>query len=265
MAFSEESRQKAAEVRARNREARKQAASVAEAEPEGALPEPESTADAPESEGILSDLAVLFTKASSQKAGRDKAIDDALTLLGSLDPMKYPDLAENPTVQQFVDKVQAKRAESPEVRPGTLMGTGIAAFIKPWSWSDLKKSIDMDIEEVTRRDKAGEICFPWVVYMPIKTTYVGWNGLHVYFRARQRVKVCKVFVDVFEESLNNEEFAEQHAAWMFNAPGVQTNRDFFTTNAPRMKAMDMGKGEYYQPGGGMISLATSEDLATLGS
>lgn len=216
------------------------------------------------SEGVLSELAGLFQRAASKEQGSDKAITDALELLGSLNPLKYPDLADNPTVQAFIERVQGARMQSSDLPPGSIIGSGLTASKKPWSWGDLKKSMHVSVEEVTRRNALGEIIFPWVEYMPIKNSPVIWNGLQVYFRARQRVYVCKVFVDVFEESLTQEEFAEQHAAWLFNTPGVVARRDFFTTTAPRLKAMDMGKGEYYQPGGGQISMAPSPDLVGLG-
>lgn len=275
MAFTEESRRLAAEARARNRAARKeQEATLAEMEkPLGRVqfPDMQQQADAafatdePTSEGILADLAGLFSKAAGEKSGRDKAIDEALTLLGSLNPMKYPDIVDNPKVQAFVDQVLAAKLKSKDLPPGSIIGNGVASGKKPWNWSDLNKSMHLSMEEVAAANARGEICFPWVEYMPIKNTPIIWNGLTVYFRARQRVRVCKVFVDVFEESLNNEEFAEQHAAWLMNVDGAAVHRDFYTTNAPRLKAMNMGKGEYYHPGGGEISLAPSPDLVALGS
>lgn len=261
MAFTPEARQAAAEARARNRALRAEAVNAVLERPPDPDPDPE---DEPDSGNVLAELATLFKQASGEKRGRDKAINNAIELLGTLSPAKYPEIADNPAVQAFIDKVQSSRAQSGEIRPGTLIGTGIAAFIKPWSWSDILKGKDVPLDEVEKRQATGEIIFPWVIYQPIKTTFVGWNGLHVYFRARQRVYVCKVFVDVFEESLNLEEFAEQHAAWMFNTPGIQVQRDFFSSNAPQMKAMDMGHGEYFQPGGGMIDLTPSPGLAALG-
>lgn len=259
MGFTPEARQLAAEARARNKALRAEQAATAVAE---RLPSDE--AEVPESEGVLAELAGLFARASGEKKGRDKAINEAIDLLGKLDPIKYPDIADNPAVQSFIDRVMSVRVQSADVPPGTLIGSGMSATIKPWSWADLLKGKDVPVDEVARRANAGELIFPWVEYRPMKTTFVGWNGLHVYFRARQLVYVCKVFVDVFEESLNNEEFGEQHAAWLFNTPGVAPNRDFFSTTAPNIKAMDMSKGEYFQPGGGTIDLTPSADLASLG-
>ena len=256
MAFTAEHREKAAEARRQKALERKAAAATAVAE---RPPEPEPEPTEPEGDNILGQLAGLFQQASSRAAGREKAVNEALEILGRLDPAKHPEIADNEVVQNFIERVQSARAQSPDVRPGTVLGTGLTAFKKPWMWADLNKSINTPIEEVTRRAQAGEIIFPWVEYVPIKTTPVIWNGLTVYFRARQRVKVCKVFVDTFEESLTQEEFAEQHGAWLFNVPGVQTHRDFYTTNGPRVKAMDESRGDYYKPGAGVISLASSQD------
>lgn len=226
-----------------------------------AEPEPASTEEAPDSDNVMAQLAGLFQAAASKTKNRDKAVNDAIAILETLDPQKYPDIADNETVMAFVDRVQTARAQQHGLRPGSYIGNPntVAGKKVPWTWADLNKSINLSVEEVTKRAQAGEVIFPWVEYRPLQNKTVIWNGLMVHFRARQLVKVCKVFVDTYEESLNQEEFAEQHAAWLFNTPGAPTHRDFFTTNGPRVKAMDESKGDYYKPGAGMISMAVSQD------
>jgi hypothetical protein len=234
-------------------------AAVAVAEPP-AQEIPVAEGEAPDSDNVMQQLAGLFSAAAGQKAGRDRAINDAMEILGKLDPHKYPDIADNPSVIEFVDRVQTARAQQQGLRPGSYIGNpnSIAGKKVLWTWGDLNKTINWTDEEVVAANARGEIAFPWVLYRPMHTRTIIWNGLRVYFRARQQVKVCKVFVDTYEEALNQEEFAEQHAAWLFNVPGAQTHRDFFTTNGPRVKAMDESRGDYFKSGGGMISLATSQ-------
>lgn len=234
-------------------------AATAVAEPPDA-PEPEIEEPGAESDNVMAQLAGLFSQAAGQKADRDQAINQAMDILGRLDPRKYPDIADNPSVIDFVDRVQTARAQQQGARPGSYIGNpnSIAGKKVPWTWNDLNKSIDWTPEQVAEANARGEIAFPWVEYRPMHTRTIIWNGLRVFFKARQLVKVCKVFVDTYENALNEEEFAEQHAAWLFNVPGVQAHRDFFTTNGPRVKAMDESKGEYFSSGGGMISMAPSQ-------
>lgn len=254
----------AASEKFKARMAARKAQATAVADPEPQVEAATASEEAAVGEDVMHQLASLFAKASTEKKGREKAINDALDILGRLDPAKYPDVADNPAVEAFVEKVQAARAQSADMPPGTVIGRGIAAQKVPWSWAHLKKSMNLSPEEFAERSKTEPILFPWVEYMPIKTTTVVWNGLRVYFKARQRVYVCKVFVDAFEESLNQEEFAAQHAAWLFHSPGAATHRDMLTSGAAKVRAMDESKGEYYHPGGGMIGLAPSSDLVGLG-
>ena len=232
------------------------ATAVAERPPE---PEPSENEEALDSDNVLAQLAGLFQQASGQRSGRDKAITEALDVLGKLDPRKYPEIADNPAVQDFVEKVQAQRAQSSDVPPGTIMGTGLASFKKPWTKNDLLKGKDMPVEEARARG-----FMEWITYRPMHTTVVIWQGIKVHFMARRPIYTPKCFADVYEDSLAQQDFAERHAAWLFNTPGVQVDPAFFTTNAPRVKAMDQSKGEYYVPGGGEISLAPSPDLVAMG-
>jgi hypothetical protein len=237
---------------ARERQAQKAAAAVAKAPPEPVVAEDES------GDNILGQLAGLFQQASSKKSGRDKAVNDALEILGRLDPREYPEIADNEMVQDFVTKVQNARAKAADLPPGTIVGSGISVHKVPWEWHHLRRS-----QHLTPEEARAQGLMEWVEYTPLRDQYVGWNGLFWYFRRRRRERVPKCFVDVFEEGLNQEEFAEQHAAWLMNRPGVRAHRDFFTTNAPRLKAMDESRGEYYQPGAGLIDLAPSKDLLEL--
>lgn len=232
------------------------ASRLATLEPPQAAEEAASPKDEePASEDVLKQLAGLFAEASGQKSNREKAVTEAIDLLGKLDPFKYPDIADNPTVQAFVEKVQQQRAQSTDVPPGTIIGTGMAAFKKPWTKNDLLKSKDLTPEEARARG-----WIEWVEYRPIRNFDVTWQGIRIIWPARRLGRFPKAHVDVFEGSLDAELWNEQHAGWLFNVPGVDIHADYFTTNAPRAKAMDMSKGEYYQPGAGAIDMTPSADL-----
>lgn len=254
MPFTDEMRQRAAEVRRQNREAREAAASsTAVAE----RPTIEEDAE-PDSENVMAKLASLFSQAATEKKGRDRAINEALDVLGKLDPIKYPEIADNDQVQAFIEKVQQQRAQSSDVPPGTIMGSGLAAYKKPWTVGDLLKGRGMPAQEAIANG-----FIEWVMYRPMKNFDVTWQGIRILWPARREGYFPKSHVDQFEQSLDAEEFAEQHAAWLFNHPEAQAHADFFTTNAPRVKAMDHSKGEYHHPGAGLIDLTPSPDLVAL--
>lgn len=211
--------------------------------------------DDPSSEDVLKTLAGLFSEASSQKSGREKAINEALEVLGKLDPFKYPDIANNETVMAFIDKVQQQRAQSEDVPPGTIIGTGMAAFKKPWTKNDLLKSKGMPVEEARAKG-----LIEWIEYTPFKNMDVTWQGIRIVWPARRRVYIPKSHVDVFEQSMSADEWNERHAAWLFNNPDVPFEADFNNMNAARLRAMDESKGEYYKPGAGLIAMAPSPEL-----
>lgn len=217
--------------------------------------EPEPEADEPTSENVLAQLAGLFQQAAGQKQGREKAVNEALEVLGKLDPFKYPDIADNPAVMDFVEKVQQQRAKSTDVPPGTIIGTGMAAYKKPWTKADLLKGKGMPPAEAIAK---GYI--EWIEYRPVKNFDVTWNGIRIVWPARALGYFPKSHVDVFEQSLDADAWNEQHAAWLFNNPNVPFQMDYGTTNGPRVRAMDESKGEYYRPGAGAIDMAPSVDL-----
>lgn len=261
MPFTDEQRQRAAEVRRQNREARLAAArpSAVIERPPDPEPQPDPEPDPePDSGNVLAHLAGLFQQAAGQKAGRDKAITEALDVLGRLDPTKYPEIADNEQVQQFVERVQLARAQSTDVPPGTILGTGMAAFKKPWTKSDLMKGKDMPVEEARAK---GYI--EWVHFTPWSNFNVTWQGITIRWPAFTEGYFPKSHVDTYQESQRLQRYAENHAAWLFNTPNVPVDPSFFMTNAPRVKAMDQSHGEYYRPGGGEIDLRPSSDLVEM--
>lgn len=216
---------------------------------------PEEGDDEPSSQDVLSQLAGLFQQAAGEKRGREKAINEALDVLGRLDPMKHPEIASNPTVMDFVDRVQSQRLQSMDVPPGTIIGTGLAAKKKPWTKGDLLKGKGMRPEEAQAKG-----FIEWIEYTPYRNFDVTWNGIRIVWPARRRGYFPKSHVDLFEQSIAADEWNERHAAWLFNNPDVPFEMDFNNMNAARLKAMDESSGEYYKPGAGAISMTPSTDL-----
>jgi len=245
-------RQKAAKTRARNKQARLAAGNTSTA---AVADRPEESEDEPSSDDVLGQLSTLFQKARSQRAGRDRAISEALDIIGRLDPTKYPEIADNEVVQQFVDRVQEQRLKTMDVPPGTILGTGLAARKKPWTKGELLKGKHMPPEEARARG-----FIEWVEYRPMKNFDVTWNGIRITWPARRLGYFPKSHVDLFEQSIDADAWNERHAAWLFNDPSVPFEPDFNNINASRLRALDESHGEYYVPGGGVIAMAPSADL-----
>ena len=123
--------------KARDALERKRASATATLEPPSDSQPVAVEEDEPASEEVLAQLATLFQKASGEKQGRDKAVNEALDLLGKLDPFKYPDIADNPAVLDFVDKVQMQRAVAQDLPPGSIIGSGIWVKKIPWTKAQL--------------------------------------------------------------------------------------------------------------------------------
>lgn len=206
--------------------------------------EPLATVTPPLSDDPLAELGALFTQMAGKKTARQEAAEEALALLARLNPTEHPEIADDPRVQAFVERVQGAKAQSADVPPGTVIGTGLTAFKKPWSWHDLAE---------------GKV--EWVTFTCPERIRVGYNGLFWQFLANEETYCPKAFVDVYRETMRNRKFSEQHVAYLFRQRGAAPTRDMLDPTgagvaAARVAATHhdpMGAPAHYVPGGGLIA------------
>lgn len=235
------------EMRAKGAETKRRKAAEAAAQPPAPPPtEAETPTEvAPEGDGtLLAKLALFLGEKASTKAEEDRKALEAVKVLGQLDPKKHADIFESPEVQTLIERVMEARAQSTDVAPGSYIREGHIVTKRPWQWNDLAE---------------GKV--EWVDFMPTETIPVTFQGLTYYFKARQRVRCPKVFVDLVNNRYDEQEFGEKHAAWLMGVPGVRPHRDMVSPYAiagVRARAMNQSQGEYYKPGAGVIANAVME-------
>lgn len=224
MGFTDEQRRKAAETRQRNRAAKaERQTTLATAEPE------------PDAEGdVLTQLIATLQKAQDKKGNQAKLLGQLAELLDQIDPQKNPELAEDPTIQAFVDKInegRVARAQASGAAPGTQIGSGLGQDGVPWRYTDLDKYCTRCNCPPEKRPAGRPDCGIWpcptgtpdlvIGFIPPVTERVVWNGLECQFNANEEMPpIHRVFVDVYRETLRARRIAAQHAAFLFGESDV---------------------------------------------
>lgn len=227
---------KAASERAKARIAAQSATAVDVAEPE------EDSDD-----DVLSQLAATIMKARDKKQNQRKLLDDLGKILDQIDPKEHPELADDPAIEQFMERIGAQRikeAQEHGLRPGTVIGTGLAQRDVPWTEADLTHP------EWGCVDENGQPIY--VEFIPNETIPVFYQGIRCQLIADQPIKVLRCFYDVYMEHKRLTKIAEQHRAYMFgradSLPAELVSGDAAVATARVRAFMSMG-GE---KGGGRV-------------
>lgn len=216
-----------------------------QATPTPPLPDPAEAI--PAEDDILAGLGALIAEARKDRAdtSRQQAVVDALAGLQVKD---FPQIAEHPAIAKFLEGYHAAQSATHGRRPGEVINKGtIAENAIPWTLRDLK-SPPQDWNGV---DPLPPGHTQWVFnVVPESSKEVIVNGLKVRFYRRVPYSGPKVFYDQYLESMNAEEYAAQHAAFMMKAEGAGVPQDPTILNEGTMHVRtSFTKGTYY-PGMG---------------
>lgn len=212
MAFTKEQRRKAQETN--RRKAAERAATKAAAPP--ATP----AEHLPAQDNILAefaDFARILGNASAKQQQREAAIDGIEKLLGDLAPGDYPELAEHPVVQKFVELISERRERKGERVPGAVEGDGLAQRDVPWRMEDVMK-------RATDPSHPDYETFRLVEWPGRETAYLGWNGLSIWVFEDTPMLIPRVFMDVYNESRKQKAAAKQHADYIFAKRGLSGDK-----------------------------------------
>lgn len=209
MAFTEEQRRKAIETNRRKAEERK---AVQSAVPPDAV----EGEHLPSESNLLKEFASfaeILGKADAKKAQKDAAIDGIENLLSTLTPGDYPELAEHPVVQRFMELISERREQRGEAEPGRIEGDGLAQRKVPWKMGDvMKRATDPSHPDYEK--------FRLVEWQGRESTYLGWNGLGIHVFQDVPMLIPKVFMDTYWESRKQELAAKQHRDYLFAKRGL---------------------------------------------
>ena len=195
-------------LRARLAKAREAKAAKAAAEPE---PEPED-----DDEDVLGQLAATILKARDKKVKQSKILEELGTILDRIDPTEHPELADDPTIQAFIERVgdtRLKKATAKGLRPGTVIGTGLGQQDVPWKESDLTHPVWGCVNDKGEPE--------YVTFTPNETIPVWYNGIRCQFIADEEITVLKCFKDVYDEHKRATREGEQRKAWMFGKSNIR--------------------------------------------
>ena len=203
---------------------------------------------------VLSQLIATLGKARDKKEKQSKVLEELGAILDRIEPTEHPELADDPTIQAFVDKiggVRIKRAEAQGMRPGTVIGTGLASQDVPWKESDLTHPEWGCVHP----DGTPQ----YVTFTPNETIPVWYNGIRCQFIADEEITILKCFKDVYDERKRLLKIGEAHKAYMFGRTDALP-RELQTTDAAvstaRVRAFMSLGGER---GGGRMSVGYPGD------
>lgn len=233
MPFTDEQRKKAAETRERNREARLangNAPTAATATLEPPAPAADETANE------LKRLAATLFSAADKKEQRDNALGDLEAFLARLSPKDFPDLADSPVVQQFVEMLGQRKAEmSPDDPPGTEYNRGtMAATSKPWTFRDLENS-DIPIIEFE--------------FDSFEDVY--WQGLRRTYQPGVTYRDWRCFPDLVREGRKNMRLGNEHVQYLMKQANSLSDPSIAGIGTARVRGTaDVGT---YGPAAGLFT------------
>lgn len=191
------------------------AAQVAEPEETGAEEMPDDIA------GELARLGAALAAVGGKKQAQGKVLRELETLLTKLSPKDYPDLADNPAIQRFLDLIGQQRAVGTKDPPGTLYNQGsLAQMKKPWTWADLSS------------DKV-----PWVRFVPTETIAVTYQGLKVQLIADVEFYGPDIFHKIYLEHRQSLRTAHQHAGFLFHQGPAPNDLTVLNDGSRHVRAM----------------------------
>ncbi len=197
-----------------------------------------------EEDDVLSQLIATLGKARNKKANQTKLLHDLGTLMDQIDPKEHPELAEDPTIMAFVEKVTGVRiaqALKAGAQPGTVVGSGLAQQDIPWKESDLARY-------ALKADGSPDLH----TFTPNETIPIFWNGIRCQLIADEELTTYKCFYDVYMEHKRLSRVGDQHKAYMFGQsdrlPPELTTGDAAVATAQVRAFMHMGP----RAGGGTI-------------
>ena len=224
--------------------------------------DPEAVSETGQPEDLVLELANLFGAASQQRGLRARDIEDAERILSKMDPFKYPELADNPTVQRFIEQMNTRAQANADVPPGSLIGTGLGQQKKIWQHKDVLDRMLIWIygpEDPAwpRRDPA----FKPVTFIPMETITLTWQGLSVTVITREEATVPQCFYDLYTGHNLALVTGEQFAQFLFKKRDRldPTKVDVSILDNPAAaRVRGAGEGTYF-PGAG--SFEVGEDTA----
>lgn len=194
----------------------------------------------------LAELGSALADVVEDTEKKNATLKSILDVIGELDPDDAKALFKNEKIQRLIEVASTDLTESSDdppgtIRPGMIGGQVVAGFIKkPWNEADLMKLIAQGKMELIRG------------YRPLTSQPVIWNGLRRNFQARRPIDVPACFVYVYEQSLNETELGEQHAAFLFKKTNVVSDWSIVNENGIRMRGT--GSDGHYIPGGGLVTM-----------
>ncbi len=187
--------------------------------------------------GALAAFDEALEAAKADKEREAQVVAQLEKVLSKLTVKDFPQLADNPVVEKFLEKIDEAKAKDERIRAGAITGKGLAVSKKPWTWQDVNRLIAEGRMEV-------------VEYTCPENIAVIWNGLRYSFVADVPVRVPSPFRDVYLEARKARRFGQQNAAFLMKKAEA-VHPDMVIPEAVIARGSgDMG---HYLPGGGLIA------------
>lgn len=180
----------------------------------------------------LAQLGQALASVAGKRQARQQVVGQIEALLAKLTPRDYPELADSPAVQKFLEVIEEQHAASSDA-PGTIYNRGSMAQVKkPWGWADL----------------APTKC-EWLTFTPQESTTVTIQGLRATFIADVEWTGPRAFYDVYADSRRARRVAQEHVRYLFGQGGTPSDPTVINDASLLVRAMASG-GSFYPGAGG---------------
>lgn len=211
-------------------------------------PPPAPTELDTDDDDVLGQLMATLQQAKAKKVKGTQLLEQLGSLLDQIDPKDHPELADDPTIQTFLEKIgeaRLKKAEKDGLPPGSYVGTGLAQQDVQWKLADVNRRPDGSKELVT--------------WTPAETILIGYNGVFCQAVADVEMTTEKAFKDLYDEHRRATREAQEHKAYMFGRsdylPPSYRSGDAAVATAKVRAFMSMGE----EKGGGRIGIGYPGD------
>lgn len=169
----------------------------------------------------LKRLGAELMAAAEDVDTREAKLHEVEAFLGKLTVKDFPDLAESPVVQSFVQMLGGG-----DLQPGQTARRGtLAERTRDWTWRDLDQ-------------------FPKVMFTPRETIPLTWNGLSVQLVDDVEVTLPKPFHDIYQEHRRAIQQAARHEAYLMGKSDQPPDPNWLTDESARVRAWSIAGRPY---------------------
>jgi hypothetical protein len=207
------------------------------------------TPTAPPKDELAAQLAQLggeLQAVANDEIARTEKLKEVEAVLGQVQVKDFPDLAESPVIQSFIQMLGMG-----DLTPGETRNKGtLAERTRNWSWGDIQAGV---------RSGAIKLCR----FVPAETIELTFNGLALRVVADQECEVPEMFYDIYRDRRRALGEAAKNEAWMLGKSTQAPHPDWQTPEGASVRAWSMQAEAVAGRPGGVLTTGPIRELSSM--